>query len=621
MLKKSILPLLGLALTCHSTAFAAVQVVAGATPVELDDNGNIDGVSFIGQGAVPSTLIVPINRDVNTNNNATGIASDSFGKSTVNITGNSMLFGTVGVSGGNALKLIQIGGNGAIFNGAVATQGFAFGSSTSFLNNNLTMPLEATLSSTILSNTTYGSIVVNEAFTNTITAPVVNVSIDALEALALTNGQVFSIINASMGTSGVPITVTGNNVRYTFTPENPGGTVTGSVKIVSNQVPIPTLVKNPNAKSVGAILDSALPVAGAFPSSDLAFIETQLGFSSAKPLEQAVLQISAAPGLMGVARESFNTVRQFQKIWLEHLQTDPYFSAIHQQNCCEDPCAVSCSPFRVWADGFFYYGNQGSKGWYNGYDVRTWGTLVAAEMSLPCALRAGLGFGYAYSNLNENLFGNSTNVHHYLGTAYMSYQPSDWFVDAGVSYGWNRYDGFRHINYNQVHRTAKAEYNGQQFSFYGVTGLYYTFDSFEITPMGSLLYSYLYLNDYTESGAQSLNLHVRKQNYEFFQSSLGVKASYLYSTCWGPVLPEIHTFWVHDFNPATLDATASLTGLGAAAGTFKNRGYHVDQNLWNIGTSLTCAPGYGFSLMAGYDYEKGCTYYDHQGILEIAYDF
>lgn len=621
MFKKSLLPLLGLALTCHSTAFAAVQVVSGATPVELDNDGNIDGVSFTGQGAIPSTLIVPINRDVNTNNNATGIASDSFGQSTVNITGNSMLFGTVGISGGNALKLVQIGGNGAIFNGSMATQGFAFGSSSSTINNNLTMPLAAAVSTTILDNTTYGSLLVNETFSNTITAPVVNVTVDALQALALTNGQVFSIVNSTIGTSGVPITVTGNNVRYTFAPQNPAGTVTGSVNIVSTQVPIPTLVKNCNAKLVGAVLDEALPLAGAFPSSDLAFIETQLGFSSVKPLEQAVLQISAAPGLMGVARESFNTVRQFQKIWLEHLQTDPYFTTIQRLNGCEDPCETHCNRFKVWADGFFFYGNQGNKGCYNGYDVRTWGTMVAAEMALPCAFRAGLGFGYAYSNLNENLFGNHTNVNHYLGTAYMSYQPSDWFVDAGVSYGWNRYDGFRNINYNQVNRTARAEYNGQQFSFYGTTGLYYLCNNVEITPMGSLLFSYLYLNDYTESGAHALNLRVKKQNYEFFQSSLGIKASTLYITCWGPVLPEIHTFWLHDFNPTTLDATASLVGLGAAAGSFKNRGYRVDQNLWNIGASLSCTPGYGFSLIAGYDYEKGCTYYDHQGIVEIAYDF
>jgi len=625
MLKKISSLLFVFFLTFQSPILAAPQNVSGSSVVYLDADGVLDGASFTGQATVPSTLFVPLNLEVNINENAVGVVTDQFAVGTLEFEGNSLVSGSVGTFGGNPLGTIQTGNADVIFSSDLSAQTFGLNANTVVVNGVLTLPLgTATLNSMFLSNDAYGHIQINGASLATINASEVIVNIDASRALDLADDQLFTVISAPMGTTGVPVTLTSNNVRYVFSLENIVGTDNGSIFIRSTRVPISKLVTNKNAKSVGAVLDKALPFAGAYPDSDLAFVESELGFSTTKAFQNAVLQISAAPGLMGVARESFNTTRQFQKVWLKHLQRERLFLS-----CCSmgsndwgnNFCNWEWNPFKVWTDGFVYYGHQGNKDDYNGYDVHTWGTVIAAETPLVCDFRGGLGFGYAYSKIKENIYDGNTGTHNYQGTAYFTYHPDSSFLDGGVSFGWNHYSGTRKIRYNSVDRSAYAKYNGQEYSTFLAAGWSHFHDDFEITPLASLLYSYLHLCDYREHGAKSLNLQVRTQNYQFLQSSLGAKVAYLFDSCYGTFVPEIHSFWLYDFNPATLDARASLQYLGAPGGSFKNKGFRVDQNMWNIGGSLSCAPIEPLTITLSYDYERSSHYYDHQGLLELALEF
>lgn len=542
---------------------------------------------------------------------------------TLTLNSASTVIGAVGAAAGTLKRVNVVGGNATV-GGSLSATNFFLGTNTLQNNGAMALPVNTTINSTLISNAVFGHI---NTLDDQIAAPVVTVNVDATQAL-LTPGEPLFIVGAASGTSGRTVLVTSNSARYTFTGLN----INGNIEIFPTLVP--GGVTNPVASAAGTILNALLPIAAANPGSDLAFVELELNtLTTAAELENALLQIAPASGLIGVNRESFNTTRQFQRIWLEHLQINRcrIRNECPCDPCCDpcDPCGNSsnlcCNPceggLKIWADGFGYYGHQDNKDHLNGYKVNTWGTMLAVETPAFCGFRAGLGAGYAYTDLDERRFNNSTDIHNYTGTAYFSYNPNAWFLDGGFSFGWNRYDGARHIDFAAIHRTARAKYNGKEYTGFFATGYQYTCNCLEITPMATLLYSHLHLDAYTEKGANSLNMHINKQNYDYLQSGLGLKAEYLYDTCYGIFIPELHSFWLHDFHTKGLHANASFTGIGAAAGTFENIGPRFDKNTWNIGTSVSCLANDQFSMFIVYDYERSKSYFDHQWMVELAYDF
>ena len=525
----------------------------------------------------------------------------------------STLNGAVGSAVG-ALKQVTVVGGNATINGALGATNFTLGTNTLFLVGALALPTNTVINTTVISDTLFGNI--NAAGHNdNISAAVVTINVDATNAL-LTGAPLF-VVNAGSGSSNVPIIVNSTGLRYSFI----GNNSLGSITIIPTLIPASQLVTNPTASAVGTVLDALIPIAASDPGSDLALVERLiLALPTAAALEDALLQIAPASGLVGVARESFNTTKQFQKVWLKHLRNRDYCRFQNFDDCC-DPCENECEGPTLWADAFGYYGHQDFKDQLNGYNVNTWGGVVALEVPFLCGLRAGFGGGYAFTDLDEKSFGNNTNINNYQGTFYLSYDIDPWFVDGGISLGWNRYDGTRHISFTGLDRTATAKYDGEEYSGFVSTGYNYYCNNFEITPFASLLYSHLHLHRYSENGADSLNMDVDKQDYDFLESGLGLKLAYLYQTCRGIFIPELHSIWFHDFNRNSFNVNSSFTGLGAAGGTFSNTGPRIDRDTWNIGAGVTCVLNTHLSLQFIYEYELSNTYFDHQGTLGLSYDF
>lgn len=552
---------------------------------------------------------------------------------TLTLNSASTLNGAVGAAVGPLKRVNVVGGNATIV-GSLSATNFALGTNTLQNTGALALPVNTIINTTVVSNALFGRI---NTLDDQIAAPIVTVNVDATQAL-ITPGQPIFVVGATSGTSGRTILVNSNTARYTFVGLN----LNGNIEIIPTLVPSSDVVTNPNASVVGGIMNALLPIAAANPGSDLAFVELQLNTLNAAQYQDALLQIGPSFGLIGVGRETFNTSKQFHKIWLDHFLLNR--SRLCNQFCnscspcanqcdpCDnicDPCGNSCNPcgnfcedgLRVWADGFGYYGHQDNKDDFNGYNANTWGTMLAIETPVRCGIRLGLGGGYAYTNLDERKFDNNTKIHNYQGTLYFTYEPNDWFLDGGFSFGCNRYDGKRHLNFAAIDRTARAKYNGKEYSGFAATGYRYNYNGLEMTPMASILYTNLHLEDYTEKGAQSLNLHMGKQNYKYLESRLGGKLEYFYHTNCLTFIPEFHSFWLHDFYTKGLNVDATFTGIGAAAGSFDNVGPRFDKNIWNIGTSFACFVNNGFSVFALYDYERGNTYYDHQWMIKLAYDF
>lgn len=359
------------------------------------------------------------------------------------------------------------------------------------------------------------------------------------------------------------------------------------------------------------------------PLHDLYHVLTEIfELGVASDYENIMLQIDPISGITGVSQESFNTTRQFTKVWQEHLLWDRTRCFYQKARGCCEPCETVCSTPRFWAEGFGSYTHQGNKRGFNGYKADTWGTLFAVEAPLAWeGMRAGAGGGYAYTDINQRDYGNHTETQNFFATAYLNYDRDCWFMDGGVALGLNHYKTTRHFNFATVHRKAKSHYNGYEYSGFLTSGYQHVCGQFEIIPMAGMLYSYLHLAEMRETGARSLNLRIKSQNYQYWQSNLGVKAASFWEGCYGTLIPEVHTFWYYNFNRNPIKAHSTFYYVNFAENKYTNQGPGLDHNIWNIGTSLTCVPSERVSLQALYDFERSYSTYSHQGLIEVSLNF
>ena len=105
-----------------------------------------------------------------------------------------------------------------------------------------------------------------------------------------------------------------------------------------------------------------------------------------------------------------------------------------------------------------------------------------------------------------------------------------------------------------------------------------------ITPIVSLQYVYLDLDDYIETGAGGLNLAVEDEHYDIIRSGLGVKIARPTTRVNGTWIPQVHAMWLHEFAGEEVETTATFTGGG---GSFETKGIDPSRNSLNLGVQLT----------------------------------
>jgi len=112
---------------------------------------------------------------------------------------------------------------------------------------------------------------------------------------------------------------------------------------------------------------------------------------------------------------------------------------------------------------------------------------------------------------------------------------------------------------------------------------------------------------------------VDSQDYDFVQSSLGVKVERVIQTSNGAVSPEVHARWLHDFNSTTMEQDARFASGGSS---FKAQGIKQDKDLYNVGagfTMLYCnCDSNAWSVKGLYDYKWNDSDYSSHQVSLIA---
>ena len=191
-----------------------------------------------------------------------------------------------------------------------------------------------------------------------------------------------------------------------------------------------------------------------------------------------------------------------------------------------------------------------------------------------------------------------------------------------LSFAQNSYDSSRGITLGSEGRTAKGDYNGQQYSTKYEGGYNFMFEktkALEVTPFTSLGYNYLYMNSYTETGADSLNLSVEGEGFSQLQQGLGVKLAYPFLTeKRGTFIPSIRGAWLYDYISSRYSANATFAGGGPS---FRTEGADPSRSGFLIGSEMSYLNTGNLTLIGNFDWElreaySACSYY-----LTVRLDF
>jgi len=143
-------------------------------------------------------------------------------------------------------------------------------------------------------------------------------------------------------------------------------------------------------------------------------------------------------------------------------------------------------------------------------------------------------------------------------------------------------------------------------------------DKLNLTPIASFQYQHLYLDKYTETGANAMDLTVKAQNYDLAQSGFGIKLDYPLDTKYGKLVPELRFKWLYDWIGDSQATTSTFNGGG---GSFATNGFTPAQSSWDFGTKLTLYSKKNWTCAANYDFELKDDFYGHYGYVNAKYSF
>ncbi|MFA5353422.1 MAG: autotransporter domain-containing protein [Thermodesulfovibrionales bacterium] len=344
--------------------------------------------------------------------------------------------------------------------------------------------------------------------------------------------------------------------------------------------------------SLGATLDALVNTATGDMAAVLGALDRSGSPGNARRLEPVV------DG--GVIQAGYGTFTRFSRAVLNRL--DQLLATGESQ-----------SDTGVWAQGFGGGMRQSS----DSFSGSVWGAAFGFDRVFSDRFVAGFSGGYARSRINGDQE-SRTDVDSYQGSLYGGFSGNDFYIDGLLSLTFNRYDAERRIAFGVIDRRAESRYDGRQYSGYLEGGYTLRQNGLLVTPLASIEYTRLSLNDYTERGAGSLDLSVDSQEYSLLQSGLGARLTYPIVNGASRIVPEIYAKWLYDFIGDRQEATATLAGGGSA---FTTQGFAPPRSGLLIGARLNVLTKGNMSFSLNYDLELKKDFYSHGGFVNFDYAF
>jgi hypothetical protein len=258
-----------------------------------------------------------------------------------------------------------------------------------------------------------------------------------------------------------------------------------------------------------------------------------------------------------------------------------------------------------WLKAFGTRGEQDEIDGVNGYDIDSYNLSIGYDKKVNDSIVMGLAFNYTEADIDsDEINASRLSIEGYQLSAYLSYALDEaTFVDAIVMLGANDNDSRRKIAIGEIDGIGSGDFDSRYGRLYAAVGRDHLLNQqFTLTPIVSLLYTYIEEDSYNETGLGDIGLAVNKRDAEFAVAELAVAGNY--------ALNAHHHFSAtagFGYELLSTDTTIDASFIGDST-VFQTNGAERAPEEYTIGLGYKFIADDQLTVNVNYDYEAAQGY-------------
>ncbi|MPZ36119.1 MAG: autotransporter domain-containing protein [Rhodospirillales bacterium] len=390
------------------------------------------------------------------------------------------------------------------------------------------------------------------------------VTVTALPGMTFAPSTTYTILNAAGGLSGSFASV---NELYPF--------LLSDLSYDANNVYLNLAIGGFAAAAatstqiaVGTVLDANINNA----TGDFATVLGALAFNTTSNAQaQATLQAISGNNYAGFSTSMVQGMQLFMNNFAN--QTGGGGSPVSNRVALAEACDVACDAttppkWGAWGGALGGLGTIGANQPVGSVTYNAGGFAAGLDRSITDSFRMGVTAGYSTGTQWVGGFDGMGRSNTFQVGLYGGFAQDRVYADAVIGYAYSWSQMWRNIAIPSLQpRTALGQTGANQW--YGQLEAGYRFDigtnaNAFITPFARLQAYTANQNDFTETGAQSLNLSVAQQTTNSLRSVLGAQLGGSMDLGWRErLLMQLRLGWSHEYADTARPVTATLAGAPA----------------------------------------------------------
>jgi outer membrane autotransporter protein len=255
-----------------------------------------------------------------------------------------------------------------------------------------------------------------------------------------------------------------------------------------------------------------------------------------------------------------------------------------------------------WLDGFSQFAHSAVND-YKGFNSVMAGGCAGIDYAFTDRFVAGVGAGFANTNLNFDANWGQSNFQSYSASVYGTYFTEKIYVEGVLSYGKHKYHDRHFIDLGSSQLNSSSSHDGDTFSSVLEGGYTFRPKGFVIQPFAGLSYSYLAEGKVQENGAGALGLIVKDRQANTLSSEVGMRLARPVKVPQGSLVPQVSAAWKYDFQIDKLSVPAAFTARPDVGFVLNSR--EIGGNRAVLGAEIAFVNKKGVSASLRYDADLG----------------